>query len=234
MKTNISTLVVCLSALLGHTACSDTSSDDDTRKQAARRELEQLRASGQQPSSDVCDQESWYGDGECDSWCPQDDAADCPDECAPLLEGITDDCRVNADGSPYTEVCSVQGRDDIAERQYGCGKGAAYYPHHLCETLGATDAQALAEAWKCEPVSTDIGYCDMVREWMTGDDCQVNADGSPYTERCLVEGRDDIELKEYGCGKGSFHYPRYLCETLGDDAAAAVSEAWQCDVVDGE
>jgi hypothetical protein len=41
-------------------------------------------SAGTRPAADVCKESAWYGDGECDAWCPDGDAKDC----APSSGGV--------------------------------------------------------------------------------------------------------------------------------------------------
>lgn len=131
--------LILLSAALG--ACSDsadgTGADGDAKALARAQVEDAMRdqavssgatapaalptAAGNSGSArDVCQDHKWYGDGECDAWCPQGDAKDCApstggvacaeffspadgfcnrnDPCAPLQD---EDCQKNTDpGEP--------------------------------------------------------------------------------------------------------------------------------------
>lgn len=74
-----------LMLLLGLAACSggNTTQDPDggkTRAQLKKQAAENV-ASGDTPTSDVCGDNDWYGDGQCDTFCQDTDTVDCAPDC---------------------------------------------------------------------------------------------------------------------------------------------------------
>lgn len=74
-----------LMLLLGLAACSGghTTGDEDGGKTRAqlKKEAADAKAAGDTPTSDVCGDNDWYGDGQCDTFCNATDSVDCAPDC---------------------------------------------------------------------------------------------------------------------------------------------------------
>lgn len=74
--------LVCILGALAGAACGDSGSSNSGEEGPSNAELkQQARAALADPdtavSSDPCEANAWYGDAECDAWCPEGDADDC-------------------------------------------------------------------------------------------------------------------------------------------------------------
>lgn len=74
-----------LMLLVGLAACSGGKTTEDPGGGKSRAQLKKAAAdavaNGHAPASDVCAANDWYGDGECDPFCGDNDALDCAPDC---------------------------------------------------------------------------------------------------------------------------------------------------------
>jgi hypothetical protein len=152
-------------------ACSVDASDPDTAetKQAARDRLQNAASDSDAPSAagstdasarttpgisrptqpaDVCLLHKWYGDGECDVWCPRGDPADC----APPTGGgvICAEFFSPADGycDPRDPCGPVQDED--------CQKGGGTQPCDPMPTPRPEPGDGKCEPTSCEELKVDV------------------------------------------------------------------------------
>jgi hypothetical protein len=130
----------------------DPNTNQISKKEAARRILNgDMR--------DYCQEERWYSDGVCDSFCPQPDSADCGggDDCGGLLglgcaAGEYCDYNVNAmcGAADQTGVCRAKPEacDNLYDPVCGCD-GQTY--GNACSAASA--GVSVAAAGECQPVN---------------------------------------------------------------------------------
>lgn len=103
MKTMYLTSVMLL---LGLAACSGghtTAEPSDQSRAQLKKAAAEAAAKGEAPASDVCGENDWYGDGQCDTFCNDADSTDCAGNdsgevvCALFIEESNDYCSRRAD-----------------------------------------------------------------------------------------------------------------------------------------
>jgi hypothetical protein len=103
MKTMYLTSVMLL---LGLAACSGghtTAEPNDQSQAQLKKAAAEAAAKGEAPASDVCGENDWYGDGQCDTFCNDADSTDCATSdsgevvCALFIEESNGYCSRRAD-----------------------------------------------------------------------------------------------------------------------------------------
>jgi hypothetical protein len=198
---------LCLAAgLLAASACAvdnDGSSSSAEEKLAARARMQQSSADGSsgstvgapaadlpgvpgsippsgptRPVVDDCATHNWYGDGECDSWCPQGD----PKDCAPSTGGVV--CA--AFFSPADGYCNRADPCGPAQDE-DCQKA----PDDPSCDPGTTQPGTLPSDGKCEPKS--------FAEFKSDPDCGMIACPaifSPADGKCNARSACDFVIDE--------------------------------------
>ncbi len=151
-------IIGCL-ALLISTSCSDAAKDGEsyTKSQAA------LMNGKADSGRDICDLMNWYGDGECDTFCPRTDE-DCAIDCATDSEcGPTEAC-VNGSCAVATQGCGgFQGLQ--------CAAGE-YCNYEISQICGAAD-----QLGECAEIPEN---CDLNYDPVCGCDAQT------YSNACAA------------------------------------------------
>jgi hypothetical protein len=115
MRIVASTLTLCAFAGLA-VGCADENHDDiDSKKQAAKHAYETRNPDASM--ADPCAANAWYGDGTCDSWCPNADQKDCTVAadagiaCAEFWSPADGKCDWSNPCSPMQDEDCVKGSD---------------------------------------------------------------------------------------------------------------------------
>lgn len=155
-------------------ACSSSGGEDDIAdaKLAARVQLEGAMRDDQanvasdtpvtiaapttgstRPAVDICKQRAWYGDGECDAWCPQGD----PKDCAPSAGGVA--CAAffsPADGfCNAKDPCGLLQDEDCMKQTDPSGPGCAPDQPTPVPGDGKCEPKSLAE-FKADPDCANV------------------------------------------------------------------------------
>ncbi len=171
-------VALCMS-LLSFAGCGDDPDPAGYTKEEAR------TAGGRTPDGlDICEVEGWYGDGICDSFCPEEDpdCASCPDPVSPDVEYVSTDvdrCAVlrftcDAGSTSFNNECGC----GCVSEPSACSSDDDCRPGERC-----TGGECTGEA--CEP-ALDSGY------YYRTDDCG----------RSLPACEDGFEAFTNACGCG--------------------------------
>ncbi len=143
-----------LSFALAALALTGCSSDGVTYTKSEARSL-----GGRSPDGeDLCDRGDWYGDGECDSFCPErdSDCVECPGAedganyvstdpercadiefaCEPGTTAFNDDCGCGCIGTPVDPECEAQDARGDGDCRALIG---VFFNGESCETVGGCD-----------------------------------------------------------------------------------------------
>ncbi|HYJ11345.1 MAG TPA: hypothetical protein VEX18_20120 [Polyangiaceae bacterium] len=119
MKTMYLTSVMLL---LGLAACSGghtTAEPNDESRAQLKKAAAEAAAKGEAPASDVCGENDWYGDGQCDTFCNDADSTDCATSdsgevvCALFIEESNGYCSRRADDPCIGQDPDCTGDDPI-------------------------------------------------------------------------------------------------------------------------
>jgi hypothetical protein len=117
MKTMYLTSVMLL---LGLAACSGghtTAEPNDQSRARLKKAAAEAAAKGEAPASDVCGENDWYGDGQCDTFCNDADSSDCAANdggevvCALFIEESNGYCSRRADDPCISQDPDCAGDD---------------------------------------------------------------------------------------------------------------------------
>jgi hypothetical protein len=151
MKTMYLTSVMLL---LGLAACSGghtTGGPNEQTRAQLKKAAAEAAAKGEAPASDVCGENDWYGDGQCDTFCNDADSTDCaPNDsggvaCARFIEAPNDYCSRRPD-----DPCISQDPDCAGDDPIVC-PAIAEEPDGLC-SRPASDP--------CRSIDPDCGPAD--------------------------------------------------------------------------